>query len=485
MIKTIIGISLLLQCFLLQAQLNNKHWIVGYSPSVQFTFTDTSVTNAPYFIQQPFRFADGYSNISEKNSMPITCNGYFLFNEEGQLIENGDYLVPHKLVDAQSTSSSYNQTSILLPKKSNQYYVFVGSMSDLQYDNCVAGQICKFDILTYSIVDMNLNDGKGKVIEKGNYLLKDDSIRSTLTVVRHANGRDWWLIAYHYLRHSYYKFIVSEESIQGPFIQDLGSPLIPFHRLAQTSFSQDGTLFAASQNNEPDIILDKFDRCSGQFTTFQVLHPPKDSFTQEYAGMGNCFSPDNRFLYLTSGYGVYQYEIGTGEYVSLMTDSINYKGNTFMKYADDGRIYIGNFDKTDSLMSFIRYPNEKGKDCELCVLCYATRNVNASAPPNMPNYDLGPLKNSPCDTIGKLHSNEVVVYPNPANSFLHVYVPKLMNSTVQLALYNLLGQRVAVWEEVLNSKQEVQVSLPRLATGLYTLDIVCDGEKYVRKLVVE
>lgn len=483
--KKPILVLLIFHCCFLQAQYNNRHWIVGYSPSVQFTFTDTSVTNAPYFIQQPYRFVDGCTNVSDKKGMPITCNGYFLFNSEGKLIENGDYLVPHKLVDAQSTSSQYNQTAILLPKKDNQYYVFVGSMSDKEYDDCHSGGGCNYDILTYSICDMNLNDGKGKVISKENYLLVDDSLKSTLTACRHANGKDWWLIAVHFNRHLYKTFLVTSEGVSGPYTQDLGYPSLFAHRLSQTSFSQDGTLFATSQNNEPDIILDHFDRCSGQFTTFQVLHPPKDSLSQEYAGVGNCFSPDNRFLYLTSQFGVYQYEIETGEYVSLMTDSINYKGNTFMKYADDGRIYIGNFDRTDSLMSFIRYPDKKGKACELCVHCYVTKNINASAPPNIPNYDLGPLKGSSCDTIGKLRSNDVVVYPNPVNTYLNVYIPKPMNSKVQMALYNLLGQWVVAWNEVLDSKQEVQVNLPALATGVYSLDIVCDGEEYVRKLVVE
>lgn len=459
--------------------------MVGLYPPVQFTFTDTSTTNTPFPLQQFYGIGDGHSNISMLNGIPIICNGYFLFNAEGKLIENGDYLVPHKLVDAQSSLSQYNQTSILLPKRDNQYYVFVGSMSDKEYDDCHSGGGCNYDILTYSVCDMNLNGGNGKVISKENYLLANDSLKSTLTACRHANGKDWWLIAAHFNRHLYKTFLVTSEGIYGPYTQDLGSPFLFSHRLAQASFSQDATLYAISENNEPDIILDHFDRCSGKFTAFQVLHPPKDSLSQEYAGVGNCFSPDNRFLYLTSQFGVYQYEIETGESVSLMTDSINYKGNTFMKYADDGRIYIGNFDLTDSLMSFIRYPNKKGKACELCVLCYATKNVNASSPPNMPNYDLGPLKGSPCDTIGKLRSNDVVVYPNPVNTYLHVYIPKPMNSKVQMALYNLLGQRVVAWNEVLDSKQEVQVDFPELPTGLYTLDIVCDGEEYVRKLVVE
>jgi hypothetical protein len=103
----------------------------------------------------------------------------------------------------------------------------------------------------------------------------------------------------------------------------------------------------------------------------------------------------------------------------------------------------------------------------------------------MPYFGLGAITNSVCDTVGKPSDDDVVVYPNPANSSLHVYIPKPTNSEAKLVLYNLLGQRVMIWKGRLDSKQEVLINLPALATGLYTLDIICEGEEYVRKLVVE
>jgi len=49
-------------------------------------------------------------------------------------------------------------------------------------------------------------------------------------------------------------------------------------------------------------------------------------------------------------------------------------------------------------MSYIEYPNKKGLDANYCLKCYKTKNFNTGTPPNMPNYTLGALKGSECDT---------------------------------------------------------------------------------------
>jgi hypothetical protein len=477
-------IGTLIKMQLASAQLNNNNWLIGGYPPTIATFFDTLVTNTIYNTSSIYFFNEGYSNVSNSN-ISISCNPYFLFNKDGELIENGEYLANPILVDAQNKFSQFGQASIILPKRDNEYYTFVCSMTDQRAALCGSGGSCVFNVIASSVCDLSLNNNKGKVIHKDNIQISNDSIKGALTACRHGNGKDWWVIVPHNLFHAYYKLLVTPDSIYGPYYQDLNFPNIRYHRLMQASFSQDGTLYTYSQNNEPEIILDRFDRCTGLFSAYQIIHPPIDTITGEYAGIGNCFSPNNQFLYITSGYGVYQYEIATGEFVSLMTDSINHKGNTYMQYGADGKIYIGNFDKTDSLMSYIRYPDRKGKACGLCVLCYATKNNNASSPPNMPNYELGALKGSPCDTIGKLQYNTITIYPNPATNVVNVFVPLPMNTKVEASLYNLLGQRIANWSAITDSKQEVELSLKYLALGLYTIKIEAGGDSYIGKLLIE
>jgi len=482
--KLVLILMVLFYCTSANCQFDNNRWLVGYSPTVQVIFNDSSMIDSVYYIKQPYRFTDGHSNISKAGSIPLSCNGYFLFNGKGELIENGDSLVPNKLLIDDNGSSTYVDQSLIIPKNKDNYYVFVSAMSNKQYDNCVNGGTCKFDILTYSIVDMNENGRSGKVVLKEKHIIEDDSMRSALSACKHANGRDWWVVVPHYFRHAYYKLLVTPDTILGPYFQDLGAPSIPFHRLMQTNFSLDGTMYTYTQNNEPDIVVDKFDRCTGLFTSYKVLNPPKD-ISGQYAGIGNCFSPNGNFLYLCSPKNIYQYDIENEEFIQLMVDSLNVKDNQAAAYGEDGKIYIGNFHKTDGRMSYIRFPNKKGLACELCVLCYTANNVNLSNPPNMPNYALGALKGSPCDTLGKLQNQTMVVYPNPASNYLQVYFPQAMNSNVELALYDMLGQRVFSWNKTLNSKQEVVLSLPKLSVGLYTLQAEVNGDKYVAKVLIE
>ncbi|GBL35094.1 hypothetical protein EMGBS15_06890 [Filimonas sp.] len=136
-------------------------------------------------------------------------------------------------------------------------------------------------------------------------------------------------------------------------------------------------------------------------------------------------------------------------------------------------------------MSYIAYPNKRGVDAGLCQLCFHTQNNNALSPPNMPNYELGALKGSSCDTIGKLQSERIVIYPNPVSSSVYVFIPLPMNTKLKASLYDMLGQRIATWNEILNSKQEAELKLNHVAIGMYTLRIEAGGERYVSKLVVE
>ncbi|MCX6200257.1 MAG: hypothetical protein NTY88_13745 [Bacteroidetes bacterium] len=77
-----------------------------------------------------------------------------------------------------------------------------------------------FDLLYYSLVDMDANAGKGKVYSKNNLLQKDSSISPYgLTATRHANGRDLWLIIPGFPQNAYYVYLVTPDTVTGPVYQ--------------------------------------------------------------------------------------------------------------------------------------------------------------------------------------------------------------------------------------------------------------------------
>ena len=84
------------------AQYKNCNWIIGGKPML-INFKDTGVENKFFgnATQQFNAFDCGHSVIAN-DSILLACNGYFLFNRRGDLIENGDYIVPKKIVDYQN-----------------------------------------------------------------------------------------------------------------------------------------------------------------------------------------------------------------------------------------------------------------------------------------------------------------------------------------------------------------------------------------------
>jgi hypothetical protein len=49
--------------------------------------------------------------------------------------------------------------------------------------------------LYHTVVDMSQNNGLGQVVSKNNLILADTLSSCALQAVRHANGRDWWILA--------------------------------------------------------------------------------------------------------------------------------------------------------------------------------------------------------------------------------------------------------------------------------------------------
>jgi hypothetical protein len=474
--------------FGMKAQYDNDVWVVGYTPII-ISFKDTpTISSYGTFPAQQFRIGFGQSNISKDEKLIFACNGFHIYNDTGAVVENGSYIVPNKFVDDEQICRR-PQFSIILPKKDNQFYVFSTGMSNHRYDLIDSGGEFIFDLLQYSIVDMSANSGQGKVLEKSKELISNGRVSAnSMTACKHANGRDWWLIKPEYTKQIYYTYLVTPEKVNNVVVQNMGGDTLSGGNWGQSAFNQEGTKYAITHYGGECTMIYDFDRCSGTLSNPQCISfPHYDSITlEEYIGTGLCFSPNGRYLYILSYASVWQYDLELNEYMNVRKDSLwNDKLNLVMGLGDDHRIYIGNFQLTTGTMGLIEFPDKKGLACNYSVNCFETNTINASAPPNMPNYELGALKGSSCDTIGKLQSVRIVIYPNPASSSFHLFIPLMMNTKVKASLYDVLGQRITEWNEILNSKQEVELKLNHVAMGMYTLKIEAGEETYIGKLSVE
>ncbi|MBA2407592.1 MAG: T9SS type A sorting domain-containing protein [Chitinophagales bacterium] len=66
--------------------------------------------------------------------------------------------------------------------------------------------------------------------------------------------------------------------------------------------------------------------------------------------------------------------------------------------------------------------------------------------PTFPNYDLGPLIGSPCDTVYTVNDTQTTdqvfrIYPNPASKWLNIVYD--LNDDALFELFDFYGRRVA------------------------------------------
>jgi hypothetical protein len=142
---------------------------------------------------------------------------------------------------------------------------------------------------------------------------------------------------------------------------------------------------------------------------------------------GVAFSPNSRFLYVSASKVLLQFDMWASNAPASVDTVGRYDGFQlpFGSYFDkeqlapDGKIYIscGN---TEADYHVISNPNGKGDSCNFEQHALRLPTLSACVP-NYPNYRLGALTGSACDTITGLNETArssldqiLKVFPNPA-----------------------------------------------------------------------
>ena len=264
----------------------------------------------------------------------------------------------------------------------------------------------------YSLINMAQNEGLGKVMSKNQVVIDDDLHKGKIVATKHANGRDWWALVRRYGTNEYYKISINPSGVFSGEIIVMGNP-IPSNSIGQAVFSPDGSKYAnvhvtGSAGDPIYVSIYDFDRCSGELS-----NPIQFTYADTASCGGIAISPNNRFLYVSSFKYVYQYDLEAEDIeASRITVAVwdgyiepgsNIMATTFylMQLAPDGRIYI-NSNNSAKHLHVIEHPDSLGLACGLCQHCFELPSVNSFSLPNFPNYRLGPLEGSPCDTLRQL-----------------------------------------------------------------------------------
>lgn len=497
------------QKVLSQDNLRNQNWVIGMSPMVNFSFQgNLSINNSMGSL--PGGFDNSCISDVDGNFLFVDI-GFGIFDKSGLLIDNSkDINCPYgdSLAKFLSHMARTPQTSIILPKKGQEYYVISTGMSDSVASDLIENANYQgYDVLNYSVVDMNLNNGLGGVTTKNKVLLdKQQYANTALTAVRHGNGKDWWLVKADCWKHQYQTFLVQEDTILGPYYYTYPDTVNYWTYYSEIHFSDDGSKMASNiqvQTSQPlstsyalynRLDVFDFDRCNGTFSNqhFYVIPNDTTSYPWEDGLVGLCFSPNSKLLYGINTYNIYQIDLSdTNRYNAIHIHGPDDSLNVFPSYhsgkcGPDGKLYIGNFDGTRNAMSYINDPNERGgAACNFVPKgIVQPYNNNLLNPPNMPNYGLGWLPGcAPASVpLTPLQAASFSIYPNPASNYIQLRYSS--TTTGQFVLFDLLGHKVL--EQVLHANEiETTVNVQHLPFGLYTYKVnTLNNEHLVGKITL-
>jgi hypothetical protein len=395
--------SLLCLNFVLIAQLLDNTWVLGYGGGfeeqdsfglITLTFYNNQLSIGPE-TEIPTRMRINNSSISSgEGSLQLYTNGLAIYNASHEIIENGDDMYIGEL----DRGYDYPQSSLILPYPGNEDLVIIIS-TFASWTTTVIG-----DQLLYSVVDISANDGSGSVVIKNELLIDDDFSTGKLTAVRHANGRDWWFL--YPIRNSnrFLTFLISPDGIEQKDDQLVAGPSTS--GLGQAHYSPDGSKLISHNGVDFEvgsfIYVFDFDRCTGLLSNQSTFNIPATG-----SSTGAAISQNSRYLYIITTTIINQYDLWSENIASTRDIVAVYDGvldnlpaSFFMgSLARDGKIYISSPNTVKSL-TVIEYPDREGEACYVNQHAIKLPVRNSFGIPNHPNFRLGPIDGSACDTLG-------------------------------------------------------------------------------------
>jgi hypothetical protein len=248
------------------------------------------------------------------------------------------------------------------------------------------------------------------------------------------------------------------------------------------------------------IDLLEFDRCTGNFTSCTTIDSVLSQFPQELY-LSCSFSSSGNMAYVASEVKLWQFnllsptpangfplftninpDLGLGQHL-IGPDNKIYISNRFYNQLGPPAIY----DTINTHLSVINYPDNIGVSCSFqryASQLYIGRGRKTTlSMPNMPNYNLGPVSGSACDSLFTgvaeiLNNKQVRIHPNP------VAFEAIITSASDSWFYLYSIDGILVWNKFISTSHET-FSTRNLPNGIYIYTIFNEkGELEKGKLVI-
>ena len=259
---------------LAQAQSPAGIWYFGKKAGISF--------NSGF---NPIALDDGQIETPEGCATLCDNSGNLLFYTDGIKVWNRNHVVMPNgsglLGDPSST-----QSAVIVPKPNfpNIFYVFT------------VDELGKPNGLNYSIIDLTLDNGLGDITSKNNQLATP--CLEKITVVKHANGNDFWVIAHKYNSSQFVSYLLTPLGLNPAVISIAGTSIgnDTQRTLGYMKSSPNGEFVAcANAGAGSEMQLFKFNNLTGQLTLIST-----SAINSDYIGAyGLEFSSNSNLLYVS------------------------------------------------------------------------------------------------------------------------------------------------------------------------------------------
>ena len=489
------------------AQYSNKVWCWGDSAGVVFSNPITYFTSSLVSYRNSVSIADSNDSLlfyGTSTHSEAYINGWRkdgrLYDKQHQVMQNGDSLI----------SGGWYHDMLIVPKSiiDSTFYIFNAGVSGPYFG------------LYYSIVDLKLNNGLGAVTQK-NAQLDTTHTKDALMAVKHGNGKDWWLVTrrWDYYSWSYdnafYIYLVDSNGIYPQTIQNVGT--FRASGGGDITFNSNGTKFAESDWGNLIELYD-FDRCTGIISNPVNIEMPSTTGPYKYY-LSSCFSPNDQFLYVLSilnpfdSAQVNQYDLLASNITNskMLIGTINDSALVaMMKLAPDGKIYIAalsdlpggtypyastSYNTVNTHLSTINYPDSLGSSCDFQLFSFPLGGHRTYyGLPHNPNYEMGPLIGSPCDTLTvgltpgpspEARGAWMQAWYNHEWNMIHVNAAQLKGKKGLLRLLDIEGRIVfeKPAEVLAGGYFTTEIYTNELVSGVYLVNLVTEKDALSYKVM--
>jgi len=347
--KKLILSSLLIIVFLMQYE------AISQKEANNFYFGDyCGITFNPDNI--PKAVTDGAMITDEGCATISDWQGNLLFYTDGTRVWHRKHgLMPHGNGLHGDTSST--QSAVIIPKPHSPYIYYIFTVDEQGKPNG----------LSYSEVDMRLNNGDGDINDIKNVKLTTP-VCEKITAVKHKNGVDIWIIAHEWNSNRFFAYLLTESGV-------INNPVISATGTVHTGSTMNAAGYMKTSPNGKSIAVaiyetGIFELCDFDNATGLIKNPIPFNIPDNLHCYGLEFSPDGSKLYVSrvGDYsGIYQVDVSAGDSTAIANSIVTIVENPFawlyhaMQYAPDNKIYIAK--RKQTFLSSIEFPNKKGDMC--------------------------------------------------------------------------------------------------------------------------